>query len=167
MPFFEILHVKKHIDRVHACKDKIYKCNICNKSFNTELAVTVHNKTHEGRNNYKYGLCDKFYSKVSNLKIHVKGVHEKLGKQKCESCGKSFQKDVLSRHISNVHEGQKDQCAFCGESFLHLKVHISKIHYGQKQNHKCDCCDKACLTSYTLKKHVETIHGGQKDHECG
>ena len=91
MPFFEILHVKKHIDRVHACKDKIYKCNICNKSLNTELAVTVHNKTHEGRNNYKYGLCDK-YSKASNLKIHVKGVHEKLGKQKCESWENHFKK---------------------------------------------------------------------------
>ena len=72
----------------------------------------------------------------------------------------------MSRHITKIHEGQRNYCKYnyCGKSFSelgNLKRHIKTLHEGQR-NHKCDPCGKHFTTSGDLKKHIKTLHEGQK-----
>ena len=60
----------------------------------------------------------------------------------CKSCGKSFFKAELKKHIHTIHDYK---CEYCGKSFTeahHLKKHIHKIHEGYK-DHKCNSCGKS------------------------
>jgi hypothetical protein len=50
------------------------------------------------------------FSKLSNLKKHVRTVHEQAKSFKCHECGKLFgHKHVLNRHLSSVHK-RRLQC---------------------------------------------------------
>ena len=63
--------------------------------------------------------CDKKFENNSNLKHHVKTVHEGIrDKVVCDLCGKSFIKSCLKRHIRMVHDQIKDHvCSHCGKAF--------------------------------------------------
>ena len=142
------------------------------------MAVTVHNKTHEGRNNYKYGLCDKFYSKVSNLKIHVKGVHEKLGKQKCESWENHFKKTFWVDIFLMFMKDKKINVPFVESHFfiwrfIFLKFimvknkttnvigvikHVSHLILLRNDRQKCKSCGKYFTQSTNLNIHIKMIH---------
>ena len=61
------------------------------------------NSVHEGVKNYKCDLCDKVYSRPTDIKRHIIGVHEGQKNYKCDICGKAFkQSSHLKRHIKNL-----------------------------------------------------------------
>ena len=73
----------------------------------------------------------------------------------CPSCGNCFSsKRALQKHISNVHEGQKNfKCDKCGKGFGdqgYLKRHIAAVHEGSR-NYNCEICGKTYA-------HQEQIH---------
>ena len=85
-------------------------------------------------------ICNKIYSNRSEMKRHVKSVHEAKKPHKCPICGYSCSKrSNLTRHVKSVHEGKKP--------------------------HKCSICDYRCSIKPTLKVHVETVHEGKKPHK--
>ena len=66
----------------------------------------------------KCNLCNKLFSKKSNLRKHVKSVHEKI-KFKCEICNKELsRKGDLRRHKLSVHSKSIElKCTVCEKKF--------------------------------------------------
>ena len=80
----------------------------------------------------KCDICNKLFSNKSNLRKHIKSVHEKI-KFKCEICDKEFsQEDNLQRHKKAVHSKNIEfNCIVCERKF------------SRKDNllaHKIVCC---------------------------
>ena len=56
-----------------------------------------------------FGNPNKTFCQLSNLKTHIKSVHEGLKNHKCDLCDKKFgHSSVLKKHIKGIHEGLKD-----------------------------------------------------------
>ena len=91
-------------------------------------------RIHEEVKNFKCNICGKLFYTSEKLKIHTKGVHERVFiKDQCDICNKTFSSHgYLSRHIKSVHEGVKDyKCTFCGKAYTEagsVKRHIKSAH---------------------------------------
>ena len=95
-------------------------------------------------------ICNKQFSNKSNLRKHVKNVHEKII-FKCEICAKELsRKDNLQSHKRDVHyRSRKFVCLEC------------KIEFSRKGNllaHKKVCCRiRQCheqLSPSEFKNHI-------------
>ena len=66
----------------------------------------------------KCDICNKLFSNKSNLRKHIKSVHEKM-KFKCEICDKKLsRKDELQRHKLSVHSKNIEfKCIVCERKF--------------------------------------------------
>ena len=121
-------------------------------------------------NNFCY-QCGKSFSKASDLKRHVKAVHDGIKDHTCDLCGRSFaKKDQLNNHVKAVHEKIKDhKCKHCDKSFSEagtLRNHVKGVH-DRIKNYKCDHCEKSFAIRSNLRQHIKAIHERIKDHSCG
>ena len=111
------------------------------------------------KRNVKCTHCDKTFSFLSDMKIHVKAVHEGV-KYSCDQC--EFQcgyKSFLRKHIKRVHELYRDKCSQCDEAFddsSALKDHIQVIHDGLLFN--CDICDHQFKRKKERNRHKKIQH---------
>ena len=60
-------------------KNKIYTCNLCDKSFTQKNSLKIHMLVNTGVKAYKCKACKRKFSRKENLKRHVK--LQKTGKQ--------------------------------------------------------------------------------------
>ncbi|XP_052828979.1 zinc finger protein 551 [Octopus bimaculoides] len=138
------------IDDENAPKDEIlFQCEICGKSFSTNLALSVHIEIHKKR---------------TPLMEHMKvGIEQ--GTSKCGDCGKSLS-DCGCQSKNNEISGQIYCCEVCEESFetdLRLIEH-SRSHVG-KGYHHCLDCGKFFLAKKSLMKHIR-VHFGEEPYCC-
>ena len=88
-------------------------------------------------------ICNKLFSNKSNLRKHIKSVHEKM-KFKSEICDKEFsQEDNLQRHKKAVHSKSIEfKCTVCERKFSRKE---------NLQAHKTVCCKcKHCHEQFSL-----------------
>ena len=117
-------------------------CDICGKDFMKKPNRKFHNCK-----KYYCEQCGKCLSTKSDLKRHVKIVHEKRKEFTCDICEKSFgHRPHLQRHIKSVHEGKKDvKCQKCRKNFRDIPTknrHFKEVHEGIKRAIRCKKCDK-------------------------
>ena len=109
----------------------------------------------------KCELCPYEASFKSNLREHVKRVHDKIRDHICEDCGSWFfsGKD-LRIHVKGVHLKIKDHiCEDCGSSFSligALRQHRKCVHLKIK-DHICQKCGVGFSTKLSLIRH-EKLH---------
>ena len=111
---------------IRLSKSQLEKYLTVHQEPNTNLKVT--------KSTSKYcEICDKTFSSVQALKMHIEVVHEGLKKFKCIKCGKSFsQEGYLKRHNEVVHEDlKKYKCKSCDKTFS--SVYYLKMHEGAKK----------------------------------
>ncbi len=172
--------LKLHMGRLHGIRP--FKCDFCGIKFALESRLKKHqSKFHSERNGAskiaKRPLicerCDKTFSNVIGLRLHIRTVHLGEKRYKCDFCDKSFtQSHNLKHHIYVNHKGLSpmmkptssatcDRCDKCFSSNAALRLHISTVHLGEKR-FKCDFCEKSFKHAHNWKSHVNAIHKGIK-----
>ncbi|CAG9801424.1 unnamed protein product [Chironomus riparius] len=153
------------------CLKKIqnFKCNDCNKCFNSRTALGYHLKTHSSERRYVCDQCGKKFLTNGALKVHLR-LHTNDRPYKCNfpDCGKSFRQwGDLKYHETSLHSDKKDHiCEFCAKAFARkysLVIH-RRIHTGEK-TYKCTECDKSFRASSYLLNH-KRIHSGERPFAC-
>ena len=125
---------------------------------------------HETDKLFKCEICEKTLLSERFLKDHNAAFHTKLKPYSCEKCGKSFStKNIYKRHqlIHNEGNERNFQCEHCGSSFVSitkLKWHKLRVHQ-QYKTEMCDSCGISFGSENLLKNHVIDVHG-EKNHQC-
>ena len=152
----EVSKIRQHMRFVHE-KDLRYLCDHsdCQLRFPSNIHLQRHLKQVHQKEREKCTICKK---KVSNLKSHIKLVHDKIKDYQCPECEKSFQtRSHLKKHVTQIHLGLREECPECGKKVKDLKSHI-KFSHDKVANFPCEMCDKSFVTTTILKKHISSIH---------
>ena len=92
--------------------------------------------------------------------------HDPELKYKCPVCPKQFVKaNTLRMHISNVHKGSKNQrnCNICNavvSSEVALQEHIQSVHSTIETKNACNLCGELFNNEQEVLKHKNTNHTG-------
>ena len=147
-------------------KEKLYSCDVCQKSFAFPSYLTLHKRTHTNEKPYSCQLCGKSFTQKNSLNSHER-IHTGEKPYTCDVCGMEFSNGSnYSRHKKN-HTGEKSfVCDICQMSFslnANLLRH-KKIHTGEKP-HICEVCGKPFSDIHNLIRHKKT-HTGEKPFPC-
>ena len=141
--------------------DRLFTCELCNRSFTQSSTLEQHKQSHEEKRPYKCIYCDKSFQSYSQLSKHV-GVSESDPKaHKCSFCCLSFaEATCLAVHVMTHTDDKPYKCQFCGESFANSSYanHHEKSHFADK-THKCGLCYRTYSDAAQLAKHFR-VHTG-------
>ena len=115
-------------------------------------------------------ICTLSFRGSSQLKEHVKAVHDKIRDHKCSLCDYvTSRKGILTRHMKMVHEKvRKYACELCTYRAGHksdLERHVAQVHLKIKP-FKCDLCNYASALKINVALHRRAIHEKIKSYEC-
>ena len=141
---------------------KVFRCAICNKSYEIQGCLVRHMIIHSeaGDKKYEYGCvkCAATFARKKQLAKHI-AAHNRQndGDHKCTKCNRQyvFEKD-LKRHVAHAHGEKKYRCEICERSFSFLCLmqrHTCVAAY------VCKVCNKSFAKSQGLEKH-KAIHAG-------
>ena len=84
--FIRSIHMKKHIEYEH--DGAKYKCNFCERAFNSHQAKTYHEKLKHSLNltSVHCEKCKKTFASEVSLKVHLKYVHSDKRRESCPHC---------------------------------------------------------------------------------
>lgn len=127
----------------------------------------------QGEKRYEcvYDGCERKYTSMGNLKVHMKA-HQKKFDFKCdyESCEKAFLSSYSLKIHRRIHTGEKPYLCHetgCDKSFntkYRLNAH-KRLHSGDTFDCEYNDCSKQFTTRSDLKKHVRK-HTGERPYQC-
>ena len=143
-------------------------CNICDRSFKTELTYSRHKKYQHTEKKFPCNICGKQFTQASNLTTHIIGVHnDNKVNHKCDQCGREYTSKVaVNSHIKSAHENKKYPCILCDYQAKrrdHLTQHEQSVYEGVK--YPCQQCEHKATTQGSLTKHIQSTHVGKK-YQC-
>lgn len=115
---------KLHVDRIHGERSHEFKgeiCEYCAKSFRTKTDVMGHvRRVHGKSQKFKCDICDAWLTNRYTLKTHM--LNHSADPIKCPHCDKmSPNSGALNQHIQKFHLQQPiHKCNLCGKSFKEL-----------------------------------------------
>ena len=118
-------------------------------------------------------LCNKSFTKISNLNSHVANVHDKKKNHKCLKCGKMFFKLSNLKDHNAVHEGIRFKCDECSMDFSRkydLKKHVTMKHNCTEMLEEpkvtYSLCKKSFVRNSSLNTHLEFLDSKMKSFSC-
>uniref|UniRef100_A0A336LRA4 CSON001756 protein n=1 Tax=Culicoides sonorensis TaxID=179676 RepID=A0A336LRA4_CULSO len=145
--------------------------------------VKVEKEAPKGKS-YKCEYCDKDFQTYSGMFTHFKRIHPKLRNVRCEFCARRFYFEVqLKKHLSTCKKNktykpfdykkyrakykQKIVCPVCGilADKSHMKIHEKRTEKDATINQEpciCDICGTTLQNRYGMIKHMKYQHLGHK-----
>lgn len=144
--FEDLSEKSEHVNAEHGTQmserlDDLYRCNICQKITRHKRELADHMNKHKNPEKFYFGcaLCFELFSRMSVMNNHLLAVH-KVPK--------------LSIKYSCAH------CSYQTENKRKLQCHIFRDHFSVADKpFKCDVCDLACNSYYSLLQHRHKDHG--------
>ena len=139
-------------------------CQYCGKKINGKGSLDRHERLHTGVKPYKCRYCDKGFISGTTRTTHEQ---EHTGYQfVCSHCGSGFKTKAAMIEHERVHTGEAPlQCKICNVSFKsasRLWAH-NRVHTSER--YKCDVCNKEFEMKSKLRRH-KAIHSDMKQFEC-
>lgn len=106
---------RQTVEMITEAGSKRFKCEQCNKSFSLLPSLRVHMHTHTGR--FQCSDCERCFATATKLKEHI-FIHTGERPFKCEECEKCFKCSTdRRRHIEESHLGLRRHCDVCNKEF--------------------------------------------------
>ena len=158
-------------------------CTHCDKTFRSKKKLTYHMRSTHAENeafhcDLKFGdiQCSYYSTSNSNLRVHVKRVHEKAGNKAanapllCGSCDyRTDLKTNLVRHkktCTKSVEPNENLCNLCHKTFStkkilhkHSKVHNKENTFAPTSAASCVVCEKTFAKKSNMERHKIKEHG--------
>ncbi|XP_071135779.1 zinc finger protein 436-like isoform X2 [Mytilus edulis] len=144
-------------------RKKFYACDICNKEFSKLSNVQRHKKVHERNMPYSCVTCKAGFTELDKLQKHAQE-HKDDDSSEIGSPKNVAKESQLLKH--KVIQQKSYSCSICRKSFKNstsLRIHENR-HKGIKP-YKCGECDKSFSSSGNLSAHRK-IHSSDKAYMC-
>ena len=155
----------------HFPKKWNFKCDIlgCSKPFRSSRHLQLH-QFKEHQKGLTCPTCQKMYSSDSNLKDHIKNVHQNSKLFSCEiqNCRKTFSSKTYLKNHHKTHLDSTQQfrtCPICQKEckgryyYQHIKSHDSTSYI-------CSDCGDKFLSKQKLVEHQSLVHTGEAHFPC-
>jgi len=143
-------------------------CSLCDKTFKTRQAITVHLHFHANQRSHKCSTCSKAFTTKSDLKRHYK-VHDKASLFKCDDCSATFRDQATkTRHLKKHQKDVLFTCDSCDKEFNRVdsyKEHLN-THLTHKQ-YQCHICSKEFNYKSSFNRHVISHQNNATCELCG
>ena len=121
----------------------------------------LHNNS-KPQKKHKCSHCPYEAAQKSNLKRHVREVHETIRNYTCKKCGyAATERGKLMQHEQAVHNIQFFKCEKCpyasAATLQRLQNHIKTVHE-RIRDHVCQECGYATSEKGHLREHMKGIH---------
>lgn len=147
-------HMVKHSDV------RPYKCTVCERAFKRSSEVMSHMQIHNGVT-YACETCGFTTTNKVSLRTHIRRVHRRDFRYRCEQCGKGFMSNYdLEDHKASHLDAKTFVCEYCGNAYSqksYLVAHKRVIHRIRKtapKQHRCELCSKSFASEYSLRNHA-------------
>ena len=140
-------------------QETFQKCLKCDKTFELEYELTMHNQLHTGQRVFTCIFCEKTYNQYKGLRDHIK-CNSAEKPYNCVLCAKSFkfkgclkshkcnkvcktlftQKNELISHLK-LHAQEREQTVTCSKSF----TESTQIFSQKETQHKQTSMRKLCV----------------------
>lgn len=152
-PFSDSRAMRIHTNAVHT-REVQHPCPECKMVFHSLTNMVTHRRRMhggpEGRKNV-CEVCGKGFCSPSDLKTHIRVVHDNIRKYVCDICGQAFKVCSHLKYHRRKHTGEAPyECPHCGKCFhgpSHISDHVKKVHktvyIGTNQRRKLNLPDSA------------------------
>jgi uncharacterized Zn-finger protein len=107
----------------------IYKCEKCDKICRSKSALNEHILIHENQKTFKCEHCNKCFNTTNILHKHKKSIHSAPGTFVCNVCGKKFNTPFNLKRHNKTHNKQKSESSDKRFSTFIMDERGSIIHH--------------------------------------
>ncbi|XP_058123595.1 zinc finger protein 431-like, partial [Anopheles coustani] len=140
-----------------------YICEFCPTRFKCRYKLLRHVEHHKGTNSklrpVACSKCNTVLKDIYQLKAHNRLVHGDQSRVICKSCGKSFKKMSLYKHMKEICTEPNLECKICGKLFKQVKnlqEHLT-THTGMPL-YVCNFCPETFKFQSHFYTHRKTAH---------